>query len=538
MLFADLVILNANIITVDKNNPRAEAVAIKNGRIVKVGKTNEIKDVIGGNTIIIDSQERTIVPGFIDAHCHPISLVGRQLLQVDCSPKAVNSIGDIIVALKKRADKTPKGKWVLGVNYDDTKLVEKRHPTRWDLDKVSAELPIHLRHISCHMGVVNTKALEVAKLTKVSPDPENGKFGRDEKTGELTGICKENVDHIFIFGIGEKEPLIPPPTEEEYERVIQVVSQKYVKAGITSVGEANINPLEIKALQRALQDGKLPLRVYMMIHENYLPFLEELGLKTGFGNDKLKIGPIKTFIDGAISARTAYLYEPYEGRPDDYGIVRKNQEELEKVFFKAHKAGFQIAVHANGDRAIDMVLNAYEKILSKMPRENHRHRIEHCTVVNPEILKRIKKLGIVVLPFSTYVWEHGEKMKEYGSRISMMFAHRSFLDYGIPVGGGSDNPCGPFEPLLAIQTMVTRKSSKGKVLGQEQKISVEEAIRIYTLGSAYASFEENIKGSIEVGKLADFIILSDDPSKVSPDTIKDIKVEKTVVGGKIVYERG
>ena len=183
-----------------------------------------------------------------------------------------------------------------------------------------------------------------------------------------------------------------------------------------------------------------------------------------------------------------------------------------------------------------MVLNAYEKILSKIPRENHRHRRDGCTDVDKETLKRIKKLGIVVLPFSTYVWEHGEKMKEYGSRISRMFAHRSFLDYGIPVGGSSDYPCGPFEPLLAIQTMVTRKSSEGKIIGPEQKISVEEAIRIYTLGSAYASFEENIKGSIEAGKLADFVILSNDPTTVSTDNIKDILVEKTILGGNITYE--
>jgi len=537
MLSVNLAILNTNIITMDKNNPRAEAVAVKNGRIVKVGKTNEIEELIGENTIIIDSQGKTIVPGFIDAHCHPLSIVCRQLFQVDCSPKSISSIDDIIDTLKKRAEKTPKGKWVLGVNYDDTKLVEKRHPTRWDLDKVSAEHPIHLQHNSCHMGVVNTKALEVVKLSKGSTDAVNGKLERDEKTGELTGICTEDTDYIFIPGIGREESLIPLPTEEECERAIQIVFHKYLKAGITSVGEALVSPLEVKVFQRALQDGKLHLRVYMMIHENYLPFIKELGLRTGFGNDMLKIGPIKTFLDGAISARTAYLYKGYKGKPGDCGIVTKNQEELEKIFFKAHEAGFQIAVHANGDRAIDMVLNAYEKILGKIPRENHRHRIEHCTVVNPKILKRIKKLGIVVLPFSTYVWEHGEKMKEYGHRISMMFAHRSFLDYGIPVGGSSDNPCGPFEPLLAIQAMVTRKSSGGETLGPEQKISVEEAIRIYTLGSAYASFEENIKGSIEAGKLADFVMLSNDPTQVSPDTIKDILVEKTILGGNILYER-
>ena len=201
----------------------------------------------------------------------------------------------------------------------------------------------------------------------------------------------------------------------------------------------------------------------------------------------------------------------------------------------AHKAGLQVSVHANGDRAIEIVLNAYENALKHFPREDHRHRIDHCTVVNPKLLERIKRLHCVVLPFSTYVYAHGEKMSAYGSRISMMFAHRSFLDYGIPVGGSSDYPCGPYDPLLAIQTMVTRKSAQGMILGPEQKISVEEAIRIYTIGSAYVMFEEKIKGSIEEGKLADFTVLSMDPTETPVDAIKDIKVEMTVVGGEIVY---
>ena len=212
------------------------------------------------------------------------------------------------------------------------------------------------------------------------------------------------------------------------------------------------------------------------------------------------------------------------------------QEELDNKVFEVHEAGFQLAPHANGDRAIDMLLDSYEKALNRLPRENHRHRIEHCTVVTPGILRRIKKLGLVVVPHS-YIYQllSGDKMKAFGSRISMMFAHRSFLDYGIPVAGNSDNP-DPLDPLLGIQTMVTRKTKDGEVLGPEQRISAEEAIRIYTLGGAYASFEENMKGSIEVGKLADFVVLSNDPTKVSADTIKDIKVEKTIIGGKIVYE--
>jgi len=399
---------------------------------------------------------------------------------------------------------------------------------------VSTEYPIFLRHISEHMGVANSKALEIAKITKDSPDPAGGKFDRD-KDGEPTGICREKA--FEIFKPPGAQPIIPPPTREEDKKAIHLPCQKYLSVGITSVGDAEVGPLEMRLYQDALEDGLLPIRVYMMIISDNLPYLKGLKLRTGFGNNRLKIGPIKMLLDGAIAGRTAYLYEPYEGRPDDYGILTMTQEELDKKVFEAHEAGFQIGVHANGDRAIDMLLDSYEKALNKLPRENHRHRIEHCTVVNSRILKRIKELGLIVLPLSTYVYQHGDKMKEYGKRISMMFAYRSFLDYGIPVAGSSDNPCGLADPLLSFQSMVTRKSKDGELVGPEQKISIEEAIRIYTLGSAYASFEENIKGSIEVGKLADFVVLSNDPTKVSTDTIKDIKVERTVVGGRIVYER-
>ncbi len=527
MLFADLVVLNGNIITVDDKNPRAEALAVKGEKFVAVGTTNQIRELVGANTRVIDIQRETVIPGFIDAHCHPTE-VARSLLQVDCSPGKVNAISDIVNTLAERSKTTPPGKWLQGFGYDDTKLKENRHPTRWDLDKASTEHPIYITQVSGHIGVVNSHALKIAKLTKDSSDPTGGKFDRIQN-GELTGVCRERAQDIF-------RPLIPPPTREEDKKAIHLLCQKYSSGGITSVGDAMVSPLDIRLYQDALEERSLSIRVYMMPLNNNLPYLKKLNLRTGFGNSRLKIGATKMFLDGAIAGRTASLYEPYEGRPDDYGILVLTQEKLDKEIFEAHKAGFQIGVHANGDRAINMLLDSYEKALNKLPRVNHRHRIEHCTVVNPTILKRIKELGLVVLPFSTYIWEHGEKMKEYGKRISMMFACRSFLDHGIPVAGSTDNPCGPVEPLLGLQSMVTRKSKDGEILGAEQKISIEEAIRIYTMGSAYASFEENIKGSIEVGKLADFVVLSDDPTRVSPDNIRAINVEKTIVGGEIVYE--
>lgn len=537
VLFADLVVLNGNIITVDGKNPRAEALATKGEKIVAVGATSEIKELIGKDTKVIDARGGTITPGFIDAHCHP-TYAARGLLKVDCSPTKVRTIGDIGDALKERAKITAKGKWIQGFGYDDTKLAEKRHPTRWDLDKASTEHPIYITQVGGHIGVINSKALEIAKITKDTPDPDGGEFGKD-KNGELTGVCRERANFIFSgIGLPPGEPSsIPSPTKEEDREAFCLVCEKYLSAGITSVGDALVNPSEIELYQDALEEGLLPMRVYMMVWVGNLAHLKELKLRTGFGNDRLKLGTIKMLWDGSITGRTAYLYEPYEGR-DDCGLQPPmTQEELDKKIFEVHEAGFQLAVHANGDRAIDMLLNSYEKALNKLPRVNHRHRIEHCSVVNPRIVKRIKELGVVAIPHSTHIYEHGDKLAEFGSRISMMFAFRSFLDYGIPVAGHSDHPVTSINPLLGIQTMVTRKTMDGEVLGPEQKISVEEAIRIYTLGSAYASFEENIKGSVEVGKLADFVVLSNDLTKVDPDTIKDIKVEKTVVGGEIVYER-
>jgi hypothetical protein len=251
----------------------------------------------------------------------------------------------------------------------------------------------------------------------------------------------------------------------------------------------------------------------------------------------LRIGGIKMVADGAIAGRTAYMSEPYIGSDCDHGILAMTQEEIEKNVIEMHNAGFQVCIHANGDLTIEMVLDAYQKAQNLNPRQDPRHRIEHCTVVTPNILEKMKSLGTIATPFCTYVYHHGEKMRFFGEhRLKWMFAQKSFLEYGITSTGATDYPPGPFEPLLGIQSCVTRTDSNGNVWGPEQRISVEEALKLYTINGAYASFEESVKGSISLGKLADLVVLSEDPTQVSPDVIKDISVERTILGGKTVYE--
>ncbi len=533
---ADLVILNANVITIDANNPRAEAFAVINGRIIAVGTTSGIKTLIGKATKVIDAQGKTVTPGFNDAHLHPGPIYPYESLHhaISLRPKSIKTMDELITALKEKAKITPKGQWVRGSRYQDTKL--GRHPTRWDLDKASTEHPIRISHSSGHVSVANSFALKAANVTKETPDPPGGAFDRDEN-GEPNGILREKASGI-VTAAG---PKTPPPTSEEQLEGIQICFNNFLSVGITSIQDAGGSPRKIGLYQDA-QDAGATIRISMMIRDRYLPDLKKLNIRNNFGSDRLKIGAIKSFQGNSLSGRTCWLYEPYvnraDGKTDYHGIPPgRPQEEFEKLIYEIHEAGFSPAVHSNGDRETDLVLDAFEKALQRLPKKDHRFRIEHCSVVNPRILKRIKDMGVVIALHS-YIYEHGDKHEEYGEkRWNWMHPNGSAVEMGIPVAGNSDYGVSQAIPLLRIQSMVTRTSAEGKVYGPKQKVTAEEAIRIWTMGSAYASFEEDIKGSIEVGKLADFVILSADPTKVDPLTIKDIKVEKTIIGGKIAYKR-
>jgi predicted amidohydrolase YtcJ len=537
---ADLLLWGGNIITVDRERPEGQALAIKGGRFLKVGSDREIRTLGGRKTKSIALRGRTVTPGFIDSHQH-LSQYGTDLLQLDCGPRRCPSLAQITEMVLKEAKRKPRGEWIRGVGYDDTKVRDRKILTRRDLDEVAPGHPVFIQQVSGHWGVVNSKALEVGGVRENTPDPMGGAYGRDPETGKLNGILYEQAEFAFVFeGTTGRPPIIPPFSLKERVKGMGRACTLYLASGITSVHDALVSAGTLETYQAAVKSGDLRLRVYLLISVEYLPHLRALKLRTGFGNEYLKIGGVKILADGGIAGRTAYLSEPYIGSKDRGVLALESAEVLQELIRQGHRAGFQVCVHANGDRAIEMALKGFEKALGEFPRRDHRHRLEHCTVVNPGILRRIKKLQLIVTPFGSYVHHHGEKMIPYygPGRVAMMFAHRSFLDYGIGVSGASDSPCGPYQPLLAIQSCVTRKSAAGEVLGAKQRITVDEALYLYTMASAYAAFEENLKGSITPGKLADLVVLGEDPRRVNPDEIKDIPVEMTMVGGEIKYGKG
>ncbi|MCI0862759.1 MAG: amidohydrolase [Chloroflexi bacterium] len=529
---ADTVIKNANIITIDTSRPKAQALAMTHGRFAGVGSNEDLEGLIGPGTKVLDLGGKTVLPGFIDAHIHVLSSGIRHVMAADCD---VPTLKQVQAGLKEKAGKTPAGQWVQGFKFDDTKTDrtasnEGRHLYRDDLDAVTTAHPILVAHRAGHVYYMNTAALEAAGFNDETPDPPGGRLGRDPDTGRLNGMIFERAIDPVRFG------LIPVETEEVRREGLRTICGMLNRAGLTSVHDARVTAEEFQTYQDGKAAGELSLRVYALMWYPQFPALRDAGIKSGLGDDLLRIGGIKMVADGAIATRTAYLSQPYEGSQCDHGILAMEQDEIEEQVMVMHRAGFQVCIHANGDLTIDMVLTAYEKAQKAYPRVNTRHRIEHCTLVNEDLLMRMKALGCIATPFCTYVYHHGEKMRYYGEkRLEWMFAQRSFIDSGVVSTGATDYPPGPFEPLLGIQSCVTRTDSTGKEWGVNQRVSVEEALRLYTLNGAYASFEEDSKGSIETGKLADLVVLGSDPNKVDPLGIKDIAVERTIVGGETVY---
>ena len=522
----DYVILNGRIFTSDSSQPSAEAFAVKNDRFIAVGSTAYIKGLASRGTEIIDAEGMFIVPGFIDAHSHPSGAGVNELVQVNADRRSVVEIKE---AIAERARNTPRGQWVRAFKYDDTKLDEGRPINRFDLDEAAPENPVEVRHRGGHTGVYNSMALGLAGVNAETPDPPDGRFYRDEN-GVLTGLVAEKARDVF-------RDLIPSDSSrQERANGIKLISELMTASGLTSVHQTGGNRQDMIAYQDARAEGGLRFRMYLFPRGQLFFDLVNSGVRTGFGDEVFRIGAVKFGADGSASERTMAMSTPFEGRPNDYGILTMDQQEIHEAVENAHRNDFQIGIHANGDVAIDMVLNAYERVQALWPRPDPRHRLEHCSLVNPELLRRLKATGSIPTPFYTYVHYHGNKWVYYGEeKMKWMFAHKSFLDYGIPVAPASDYTPGPYEPLMGIQSMVTRKDWMGRVWGANQRVTVDEALKICTINGAYASFEENIKGSITPGKLADFVILAEAPHDVDPDQIKNIEIVRTVVGGQTMF---
>src|SRR5690349_13690044 len=524
----DLILYNGTILTVNDREPRAQAVAIARDRFLAVGSNADVLNLASATSKKIDLGGKTVTPGFIDAHSHPAQAGLMHLRMVDCD---LRSISAIQAALRERAARTPPGEWVLGFKYDDTKTEDGRPLTMADLDAAVPDHPVHIQHRGGHTAYANSLAFRKAGIDEKTPDPPGGEIGHDPATGRLSGRVAESANDFF-------EKVIPLNfTREDCREGVKLISKMLARTGITSATEAQGTPNDLRAYQDAHEAGELLYRAYCFINYHYLDAMIEAGVRTGLGDEWVRVGAVKMVCDGSISERTARLSAPYEGRPNDYGILVMTEEELYTNGRKAHLAGWQIGTHSNGDVGIDTTLRVYERLQRESPRHDPRFRLEHCTVVNDGLIARMKALGAIPTPFSTYVYYHGEKMRYYGAeRLNHMFALRSFLDAGIRATQASDYPPGEFIPMMALQSEVTRTDMKGNVWGPKQRITVEEAIRVGTLNGAYASYEENLKGSIEVGKLADLVVLGRDPLKEHPSTLVTIPVERTMAGARWTFE--
>jgi predicted amidohydrolase YtcJ len=540
----DLVIDDADIFTVDPTRPRAGSIGIVGDRIVAVAERHGLRPYEAEHTL--DLGGRFVVPGFNDAHNH-MHAFGATLGEVPLHSGAVASIGDVVAAIGARAAEVPAGSWIVGAGYDHNKLAERRHPTCHELDAVSPDNPVLLNHTSGHFATLNTAAMRLAGIGRVEV-PTGGVVAVGDD-GEPNGLLEEQAQQLV-------RGLLHPRSVAEMAAHLEAASDRYLSEGITSCQEAGVGgilgtaePMELAAYQRARREAVLRVRVTLMASVDALhgvdhhpddpePFSLDLGLHTGFGDDWLRIGPTKIFADGSLMGRTAAMFDDFAGEPGNNGYFQMPEERLHALIHAAHRSGWQVATHAIGDRAVSSVLDAYEDALRLVPRDDHRHRIEHCGVCRPSDVARIARLGVIPVPQARFISEIGDGMLDAlgPERAPDCYRERSFLDAGITVPGSSDRPVVDGAPLLGIHDLVNQRTASGRPFNRAEALTVEEAITAYTMGSATAAFDEHRKGSITPGKLADLVVLDADLTAIDPDGIAETGVLATMVGGRFEYD--
>ena len=534
---ASQAFINGTVLTMNSDSRIAQAIFIEGDRIKQVGSNEQIKALVDSGTVVHDLQGKTLLPGFIDAHGHfPGSALATLNVDLNSPPIGnINNIDEMITALKAKAANTPKGEWVLGVGYDDTMLAEHRHPNRLELDAALPDHPVFLMHISGHMGVANTNAFEVAGIDENTPDPDGGVYVKNDD-GSLNGLMEENAA-IAVQALAMDFSIF------DFLNMIKVASDEYSAVGVTTAQSGAVDKRMAQGLGTAAKLGLTPLRLELW------PFFDDFGLSLldgseqaeTFNNARSHLGAIKIVADGSIQGYTGYLshpyHEPYKGDESYRGYPRVLKNQLIESVEKYHAAGYQLAIHGNGDASIDDILTAIELAQQKHPRQDARHIIVHAQMTREDQLDKMKALGVTPTFFVAHTYYWGDRHRDIfmgPERAAQMSPTASALAKGVPFTIHLDTPVVPMNPMLVVWSAVNRLSSSGAVIGAEQRISVEQALRAVTIDAAWQIHQEKNRGSIEVGKLADLVVLASDPRQ-QPETLKDIAVVRTVVGGATTF---
>ncbi|MCI0485959.1 MAG: amidohydrolase [Blastocatellia bacterium] len=535
---ADLLLFNANVITMNQKQPLAQAIAVAGGRIIWTGSNDEARRRFPNAGSTLDLGGATVLPGIIDAHTHMMNL-GESLIRVDLRVhlRDIKTEQEVVERVKQRVRKAAPGEWIFGWGWDEGAWAS-HYPTHHALSEAAPDNPVYLMGLHSFAVWVNKKALDIAGITKDTKDPENGKIIRDEKTGEPTGILTDQAQSLVH---------LPSLTLPQVKNAIELAARECVRHGLTSVHEARVIPLMIRAFRELIKEGRLPLRVYVMLDGADIELLDEWflrGPEIDTTDHRLTIRSIKLFADGALGSRGAALFEPYSDKPDTKGVIMNSEADIYNLTRRFLQRGFQVSTHAIGDAANRLALGAYERALKEVPSaRDARLRIEHAQVLALEDIPRFAKLGVIASMQPTHctsdmVWAE----KRVGpQRIKGAYAWRSLLDSGARVPLSSDFPGETLNPFYGIYAAITRQDTEGRPSGgwyANQRMTLEEALRGYTIEAAYAEFEDDVKGSIEAGKLADIIVISKDITKIAPKEILSIKVLKTFVNGKLVYDAG
>jgi predicted amidohydrolase YtcJ len=531
----DIIFYNGRINTLDQAGKTCSAVGVVNGKIAAIGSDAELRGLSGPKTEPVDLKGAVVFPGFMEAHNH-LAIYGYLLDGIDLSPAKVRKMDDILAAVKAETQKKSTGTWIKGSRYAEYFLAENRHPTRADLDQVSPEHPVIVYHTSFHACVLNSMALDQIGITSDTQTPQGGIIEKDD-TGQPTGVLHDQA-MLDVFNRLFFEDLEALSTNQRVA-LCSRATQNFAKLGLISAADALVVPQTLHMYQETLTAGQLKIRVYTM---NYIleskPLIESQ-IKTGFGSGHLRIGPIKIFADGGMSNRTAAISQPYLTPPYDNGLKIQSPEELAEKVKSYHDLGYQIAIHAQGDDAIGDTLDAYEAVLGATSDNPLRHRIEHGGCLYPALLKRAAEMNILVSVQPVFFSELGDGWIEaFGpDLVQQLYPFKSMLNAGMKIGGSSDCPVSALDPRIGMRDAVLRQTPSGEKLSPHEALTMDEAIRIYTQGAAYLSFDENHNGTIAPGMRGDFTIMAADPREVAPEEVPDIPFVMTVVDGEIVWSQ-